>query len=80
MIRGRVVGQIWSSKRIETVPNGALLTIETDKGEQLVAFDPLGCAQGEAVLVTRGSAALGYFANKKAAIDALIIGSIDEDN
>lgn len=80
MIRGRVVGQIWSSKRIDTVPSGALLTIETDTGEQLVAFDPLGCAQGEAVLITQGSAALRYFANSTAAIDALVIGSIDEDN
>lgn len=78
MICGRVIGQIWSSKRIETVPSGALLLIETDKGEQLVAFDPLGCAQGEAVLITRGSTALGYFSDSKAAIDALIIGSIDE--
>ena len=78
MIRGRVIGQIWSSKRIESVPNGALLEIETDEGEKLIAFDPLGCAEGEAVLITRGSVASNYFSGINAPIDALIIGSIDE--
>lgn len=79
MIRARVTGRVWSSKRIETIPKGSLLAVETEGGERLIAFDPLGCAEGEAVLVTRGSVAAGYFADVKAPIDALIIGSIDED-
>lgn len=79
MIRARVTGRIWSSKRIETIPKGSLLAVETEGGERLIAFDPLGCAEGEAVLVARGSVAAGYFSDVKAPIDALIIGSIDED-
>jgi len=78
MIRGTVTGQIWSSKHIETIPNGGLLEIETDGGDRLIAFDPLGCAVGESVLVTQGSVAAGHFTKVKAPIDALIIGSIDE--
>jgi ethanolamine utilization protein EutN len=78
MIRGRVTGQIWSSKHVETIPNGGLLEIETDGGDKLIAFDPLGCAIGESVLITQGSVAAGYFTKVKAPIDALIIGSIDE--
>ena len=50
MIRGRVTGRVWSSKAIETLPGGALLEVPTETGASLVAFDPLGCAQGEAVL------------------------------
>lgn len=78
MIRGRVTGRLWSSKHIETLPNGGLLEVETDGGGKLIAFDPLGCAEGEAVLITQGSVAAGHFTKIKAPIDALIIGSIDE--
>lgn len=78
MIRGKVTGRIWSSKHIETLPNGGLLEVELDGGEKLIAFDPLGCANGESVLITQGSVAAGYFTKVKAPVDALIIGSIDE--
>jgi ethanolamine utilization protein EutN len=44
----------------------------------VIALDPLGCAEGEAVLITQGSVAAAYFTKTKAPIDALIIGSIDE--
>lgn len=80
MIRGRVTGRVWSTKHIEVMPNGALLEVEIDKGSKLIAFDPLGCAEGEAVLITQGSVAAGYFTKIKAPIDALIIGSIDEQD
>tara|TARA_B100000427_G_scaffold241781_1_gene204728 strand:+ start:54 stop:287 length:234 start_codon:yes stop_codon:yes gene_type:complete len=77
MISGKVTGQVWSTKHIDTLPNGALLEVEVD-GKSLIAFDPLGCAKGETVLITQGSVAAGYFNKIKAPIDALIIGSIDE--
>lgn len=79
MIRGRVSGKIWASRRIDTMPSGAYLEVETETGQRLIAFDPLGCAPGEAVLLTQGSVAAGYFTGQSAPIDALIIGSIDEE-
>lgn len=78
MIRGRVTGQVWATKRIETVPHGALLSVELENGGELIALDVLGCGVGESVLMTTGSVAAGYFTAMKAPIDALIIGSIDE--
>ncbi len=78
MIRGRVVGRIWSTKHVDTLPQGALLDVELENGTHLVAFDPLGCGEGEEVLVTQGSVAAGYFSKVKAPVDALIIGSIDQ--
>ncbi len=78
MIRGRVTGRVWSSKHIETLPGGALLEVAIEGGGSLIALDPLGCNEGEAVLVTQGSVAAAYFPNVRAPIDALIIGSIDE--
>ena len=78
MIRGRVIGKIWSSRRVDTLPAGALLEVEIEGGGTLIAFDPLGCNTGESVLITQGSVAAGYFSGKTAPVDALIIGSIDE--
>ena len=78
MIRARVSGRLWSSRHIGTIPTGALLEVETETGAKLIAFDPLGCAEGEQVLITQGSVAASYFPEKTAPIDALIIGSIDQ--
>ncbi|MEM9843665.1 MAG: EutN/CcmL family microcompartment protein [Pseudomonadota bacterium] len=80
MIQGRVIGKVWASRRVDSMPSGALLEVETEGGTKLIAFDPLGCNSGEAVLITQGSVAAGYFTGKTVPIDALIIGSIDEDN
>ena len=76
MIRGKVTDQVWSTRHVKSLPKGALLEVEVGGGK-LIAFDPLGCAVGEEVLITQGSVAAGHF-ETKAPIDALIIGSVDE--
>ena len=80
MVRGRVTGRLWSTKRIDTLPQGALLDVELEDGSHIIALDPLGCGEGEDVLVTQGSVAAGYFEGIRAPVDALIIGSIDNEN
>ncbi len=79
MIKGRIVGRVWSTKRLSVLPQGGLLEVETDGGK-IVAFDPLGCADQEEVLITQGSVAAGYFEGVKAPVDALIIGSVDDNS
>lgn len=78
MVKGRVIGKLWSTRRVGTLPQGALLDVQLENGSHVVAFDPLGCGDGEQVLITQGSVAAAYFENIKAPVDALIIGSIDE--
>ena len=78
MIKGKVIGKVWSTRHVATVPNGALLEVDVS-GQTIIAFDPLGCATGETVLITQGSVAAGFFTKAKAPIDALIIGSIDDN-
>lgn len=78
MVRGRVIGRLWSTRRIGSMPQGALLEVELDSGARLIAFDPLGCGEDEQVLVTQGSVAAAYFEGAKAPVDALIVGSIDD--
>ena len=78
MLRARVIGSVWSSKRLPEIPNGAFLEVEVGPGNRLIAFDVLGTGIGELVLVSTGSVAAGWFAGQSPPIDALIIGSIDE--
>src|SRR5258708_32862047 len=76
MLQGTVVGNVWSSKRIDGLPNGAFLEIEVaGSGDRLVAFDVLGSGPGERVLVAQGSVASGWLPDRPP-VDALIIGSI----
>ncbi|MCR1786208.1 EutN/CcmL family microcompartment protein [Nocardioides carbamazepini] len=81
MLRAVVTGNVWSTKRIDGLPNGAFLEVEVpdDKGggSRLVAFDVLGSGIGEHVLVAQGSVAAAWFPGTPPPVDALIIGSVD---
>ena len=79
MLKATVVGKVWSTKKVEGLPNGAFLEVEVDEGgAHLVAFDVLGSGLGERVLVATGSVAAAYFPEPHPPLDALVIGSIDE--
>jgi ethanolamine utilization protein EutN len=84
MKTGTVVGRVWATKRLAELPAGALLEVDLDpaepggKVERMVAFDVLGCGDGERVLVTQGSVARTWFEAERVVVDALIIGSLDE--
>ena len=78
MLRATVTGSVWSTRRLESLPNGALLEVKADDGATLIAFDVLGSGIGERVLVVTGSVASAYFAPEHPPLDALIIGSLDE--
>lgn len=78
MITAVVTGNVWATRRVSGLPNGALLEVEVpETGVRLVAFDVLGSGVGEHVLVAQGSVAAGYFPGPPPPVDALIIGSID---
>ena len=74
---GNVIGKVWATKRLDELPGGALLEVEMEDGERLIAYDALGAGDGERVLVTQGSVAKGWFKDGKAVVDALIIGILD---
>lgn len=78
MLRAVVTGNVWSTKRLDGLPPGALLEVEVEEtGSHLVAFDVLGSGVGEHVLVATGSVAAAWFPGTPPPIDALVIGSID---
>jgi ethanolamine utilization protein EutN len=79
MLRATVTGRIWSTKRLAEMPAGSILELAVDDtNSRLLAFDPLGCGEGECVIVATGSVAASWFPAKAPPVDALIIGSIDE--
>jgi ethanolamine utilization protein EutN len=80
MLRATVTESVWATRRVDALPNGALLEVRTDDGASLIAFDVLGSGVGERVLVATGSVASGYFGADHPPLDALIIGSLDEPN
>ena len=78
MLRGVVTGNVWSTRRIEGLPSGAFLEVETeDSKTTLIAFDVLGTGIGERVLVVQGLVAAAWFPGPPPPVDALVIGSID---
>jgi ethanolamine utilization protein EutN len=80
MLRATVTGSVWATRRVESIPRGAFLEVESDDGSTLIAFDVLGSGIGERVLIASGSVASGWFAPEHPPIDALIIGSLDQDS
>ena len=79
MLKAVVVGNVWSTKRVEGLPSGAFLEVEVESGgARLVAFDVLGSGLGERVLIATGSVAAAHFPSPHPPLDALVIGSIDE--
>jgi ethanolamine utilization protein EutN len=79
MLRATVTGSVWATRRLESLPNGAFLEVRSDDGATLIAFDVLGSGVGERVLVATGSVASNYFDPEHPPLDALIIGSLDEE-
>jgi ethanolamine utilization protein EutN len=78
MLKATVVGNVWATKKVDNLPNGAFLDVEVEGGQRLVAFDVLGSGVGEHVLVATGSVAAAWFPAPHPPVDALVIGSIDE--
>ena len=63
MKTGTVVGRLWASKRLPELPAGALIEVQLDcPKDVIVCFDPLGCGEGERVLITIGAPAAWWFA------------------
>lgn len=78
MIRAKVIGPVWATKRAEHFPAGALLEIqELSTDRRIIALDQLGAGPGETVLVTMGSGVSRHLAGR-APVDALVVGVIDE--
>ncbi|MGE7693699.1 EutN/CcmL family microcompartment protein [Lysinibacillus sp. NPDC094177] len=81
---GKVVGNIWATRKEEGLQGLKLLIIQPKKidgqlaDEQIVAADRIGAGVGDDVILTTGSAAVRSFSKEIVCpIDAIIVGIID---
>ncbi|MDY3919846.1 MAG: EutN/CcmL family microcompartment protein [Candidatus Limivivens sp.] len=80
---GRVIGNVWATKKDGGITGQKLLVIDLvqsfrEKTEALVvAADVIGAGAGDLVLVCRGNSARMVVGNGKAPVDAAVVGIID---
>jgi Carbon dioxide concentrating mechanism/carboxysome shell protein len=80
MIIGKVVGNVWATKKDEKLDGNKLLVIKSKSGGQVetfVAVDNIGAGVGDDVLVTKGSMARNSLQAKDSPVDAAVVGIID---
>lgn len=84
MLIAKVVGNIWSTKKIDQISSLRLLLIEPvdsdlkKAGNLLVAVDEVGAGFGELVIVTQGAPAMRAFDRENPVpVDAVVIGIVD---
>ena len=78
MKTGVVVGKVWATKRLSELPSGALLRVRLDDSEEVViALDPLGCGEGERVLLSQGQQVATWTGQARSVLDALVVASVD---
>jgi ethanolamine utilization protein EutN len=84
MILGKIVGDVWSTKKNEKIHALRLLFVQplgkdlSPVGDVLVAVDEIGAGIGEMVLVTQGAPAMQAFEKDPLIpVDAVVVGIVD---
>lgn len=83
MMIGRVVGNVWATRKEDSLSGLKLMVVKRvdlsskEELESFVAVDCVGAGIGEQVLVATGSSARKALKNQEAPVDASIIGIID---
>ncbi|AOT70913.1 EutN/CcmL family microcompartment protein [Geosporobacter ferrireducens] len=83
MIIGKVIGNVWATRKEEALRGLKFLVIqpldryEKTAGSTLVATDMIGAGIGETVLVVQGSSARRIQGKEDIPVDAAVVGIID---
>lgn len=83
MIIAKVVGNLWATRKEESLVGSKLMIVQPSRlngevtGERFVAVDAIDAGIGEIVLVTRGSSARKATGQNDAPVDAAIVAIID---
>jgi len=83
LVAGKVIDNIWSTKKDEGLVGLKFMLIELlggkDEGKRIIAVDTIGAGIGERVIICTGSSARRMPGLDHAPVDATIVGIIDED-
>ncbi|MHC1748732.1 MAG: EutN/CcmL family microcompartment protein [Cellulosilyticaceae bacterium] len=80
---GRVVGNLWATRKDERLNGQKFLVVKLlesktkERPGLMVAVDNAGAGVGDIVLITKGGSARQSFGDKNAPIDAAIVGVVD---
>ena len=79
---GKIIGTLVATPKDESLTGSKLLVVQpltggNGGGRHIVAVDTIGSGTGETVLVVEGSSARHALGNPAAAVDAAIIGIVD---
>ncbi len=84
MIIGNVVGNVWATRKEESLNGLKLLVVQPidyvtgQSQNSIVAVDNVGAGVGDMVIITKGSSARKVKGIEGAPIDATIVGIIDQ--
>ena len=93
MILARVIGNVWSTRKEESLRGLKFLIVQPivvrhddagrvvleDSGYTVVAGDKIGAGETEIVMVASGSSARQSLDDTKTPIDAMVVGIIDKE-
>lgn len=93
MILARVIGNVWSTRKEESLRGLKFLVVQpitvtyTENGEvrlkeygnSMVAGDKIGAGEDEIVMVAAGSSARQSLENSHIPVDAMVVGIIDKE-
>lgn len=83
MIIGRVIGNVWSTRKDERLNGLKLMLVKPidekrrEIGALMVAADNAGSGIGDMVLITRGGSARACLSQRDIPVDAIIVGVVD---
>ncbi|HGY54072.1 MAG TPA: ethanolamine utilization protein EutN [Caldithrix abyssi] len=84
MLLGKVIGQVWATRKDEKLTGFKLLVVQhveldyTPKKSYVVAADTVGAGVGEIVLITTGSSARQSEQTQGKPVDAVVSAIIDK--
>ena len=84
MIVAKVVGNIWATRKEESLQGMKMMVVRTvdaisdEAGASFVAVDQVGAGIGETVIVSTGSSARLAKLGRHSPIDAIIVGIVDQ--
>ncbi len=93
MILARVIGNVWSTRKEESLRGLKFLVVQPlklkcgedgglcleDRGDTIIAGDKIGAGETEIVMVTSGSSARQSLEDTHVPVDAMVVGIIDKE-
>ena len=94
MILARVIGNVWSTRKEESLRGLKFLVVQPitleydssdslvgirDTGSTVIAADKLGAGETEIVMIVGGSSARQTMEDKSIPVDSMVVGIIDKE-